>query len=301
MSTGSTDPGEGAETITAIVAVLGDPTRALLAAEELGWQVVEVERADQLEDARADLVVAPPALANVATDAPVLVMDAPPDSVAELLQAGADEVVGAHMSTAEVAARMLGLVRRARRERDRSPLTGLPGNVRLEQVVRDRLEAGDTPALLLLDLDDFKAFNDHYGHLRGDELIRTLAAIAIEAAASDPGALATHIGGDDFCIVTTPEMIDDIGAECVERFDARVAKHYDEDDIRRGHITTRSRGGEQQQFGVMTLTAVAATAEAADMEHFGQLSQVLAELKAHVKGMAGSNYFKDRRRDHGWS
>ena len=55
------------------------------------------------------------------------------------------------------------------------------------------------------------------------------------------------------------------------------------------------------QFGVMTLTAVAATAEAADMEHFGQLSQVLAELKAHVKGMAGSNYFKDRRRDHGWS
>ncbi len=298
---GSADSNEGAETITAIVAVLGDPTRALLAAEELGWQGLAIDRPEQLAHTHADLVVVSPALAQVETDAPVLVMDALPETVTELLQAGADEVVGAHTSTDEVAARMLALVRRARLERDRSPLTGLPGNARLEQVARDRLESGDTPALLLLDLDNFKAFNDHYGHWRGDALIRMLAEIAIEAAAPDPGALATHIGGDDFCIVTTPELVDEIGAGCVERFDARVAKHYDEDDTRRGHIATRSRSGEQQQFGIMTLTAVAATAEAADMEHFGQLFQVLAELKTHVKGMAGSNYFKDRRRDHGWS
>jgi len=282
------------------VAVLGDPTRALLAAEELGWQTLAIDEPEELARTRADLVIAPPTLAQVATDAPLLVMDAPPEAVADLLRAGADEVICQGMPTDEVAARMLALVRRARLERDRSPLTGLPGNARLEQVVRDRLEAGDTPALLLLDLDNFKAFNDHYGHWRGDELIRMLAEIAIEAAASDPGALATHIGGDDFCIVTTPELVDEIGAGCVQRFDARVAKHYDEDDIQRGYIITSNRAGEQQQFGMMTLTGVAATAEAADMEHFGQLFQVLAELKAHVKGMDGSNYFKDRRRDHGW-
>ena len=301
MSTGSLGLQEKTETITATVTVLGDPTRAVLAAEQLGWQALPIDRPDQLEHAHADLVVAPPALAQVATDAPLLVMDAPPDTVADLLRAGADEVICPGMPTDEVAARMLALVRRARLERDRSPLTGLPGNVRLEQVVRDRLEAGGTPALLLLDMDNFKAFNDRYGHWRGDEVIRMLAGIATEAAAADPEAFATHIGGDDFCIVTSPEMVDEIGAGCVERFDARVAKHYDDDDIRRGHIATRSRTGEQQQFEIMTLTAVAATAEAADMEHFGQLFQVLAELKAHAKGMAGSNYFKDRREDHGWS
>lgn len=282
------------------MAVLGELTRAILAAEELGWQALVIADVDQLARTRADLVVAPPTLAQVATDAPLLVMDAPLEAAAELLRAGADEVICPGMPTDEVAARMLALVRRARLERDRSPLTGLPGNVRLEQTVRDRLEAGDTPALLLLDLDNFKAFNDRYGHWRGDEVIRMLAEIATEAATTDPGAFATHIGGDDFCIVTNPERVNEIGGKCVERFDARVAKHYDEDDLRRGHIVTRSRTGQQQQFGIMTLTAVAATAEAADVEHFGQLFQVLAELKAHVKGMDGSNYFKDRRRDHGW-
>ncbi|MCD6361761.1 MAG: diguanylate cyclase, partial [Armatimonadetes bacterium] len=154
--------------------------------------------------------------------------------------------------------------------------------------------------LLMLDIDGFKAFNDRYGHWRGDAVIRMLARIAVEAASRDPDALVSHIGGDDLCVVTTPVLVDEIGRECVRAFDARAPEHYHEDDRRRGYIVTRSRTGRRQQFALMTLSAVAVTAEAEDIEHFGQLFQVLAELKDYVKSQPGSTYFRDRRRHHGW-
>lgn len=298
--------GAGAHAIEATVAVVGGQTRVVAAAEQLGWRVLPGEPGPM--QAGADLVVLPwggelrqPSPEDRPWPAPpLLITGAPPEHVAELLLAGADEVVGADVSAEELAARMLALVRRARSERDRSPLTGLPGAARLEQVVRRRLERGETPALLLLDIDNFKAFNDRYGHRRGDGVICGLAQLAVDEAARDPHALVTHIGGDDLCVVTTPEAVNAIGEACIAAFDEQVPAHYDEGDRRRGYITTRARTGRRQQFRLMTLSAVAATAEAEDMDHFGRLFQVLAELKAYVKARPGSSYFRDRRRDHGW-
>ncbi len=275
------------------VAFVGEQHRVAAATEMLGWQVLEAE---------ADLLALPwaewePLLAQGQL---VLVTDVPPAAIADVLRSGADEAVGADVSVAELAARMEALVRRARSERDRSPLTGLPGAARLEQVVRDRLEDGQTPALLLLDIDTFKSFNDRYGHWRGDGLIQMLATVAVQAAETDENALVTHIGGDDLCIVTRPALVDEIGRECVRAFDDLAPEHYDEADRRRGYVVTRSRTGQRKQFGLTTLTAVAATAEAEDIEHFGQLFGVLAELKDYAKGKSGSTYFRDRRRYHGW-
>ena len=86
MSTGRAGLQEGAETITATVAVLGEQTRAVQAAEQLGWRALPINSPDQLAHTHADLVIAPPALAQIATDAPVLVMDAPPETIADLLR-----------------------------------------------------------------------------------------------------------------------------------------------------------------------------------------------------------------------
>jgi len=296
---------ENTEAIHATVAVVGEQPQVRAAAGRLDWQVVEGRPG---AGTAPDLVAVPwSADLGLAAlrerhwpDPPLLVTGTPPGRIAELLRAGADEAVDAGTGVEELAARMLALVRRARVERDRSPLTGLPGAARLEQVVRERLERGEAPALLLLDIDSFKAFNDRYGHWRGDAVIRMLAQIALDAAACGPDALVAHIGGDDLCVVTTPELVNEIGEACVAGFDEQVPAHYDEDDRRRGYITTRSRTGRRRQFRLMTLSAVAATAEAEDIEHFGQLFQVLAELKEYVKGRPGSTYFRDRRRDHGW-
>lgn len=60
--------------------------------------------------------------------------------------------------------------------------------------------AGDL-TLLLLDLDGFKAVNDTYGHLIGDELLKTVATRL--AAITPQGAIAARLGGDEFALAVT--------------------------------------------------------------------------------------------------
>jgi diguanylate cyclase (GGDEF)-like protein len=80
----------------------------------------------------------------------------------------------------------------------RDPLTGLRNRRGLlELVERSAVEGGW--ALVLLDLDGFKAVNDRCGHARGDALL-TGVARSLTAAAPD-GALVFRIGGDEFALL----------------------------------------------------------------------------------------------------
>jgi len=95
---------------------------------------------------------------------------------------------------------------------DRDPLTGL-WNRRIfdeslaAQILRCRL-AGETAALLMIDLDGFKQINDTHGHAAGDELLKGVAdAIHKRVRATD---LAARLGGDEFAVLlahTTPETV----------------------------------------------------------------------------------------------
>lgn len=69
-------------------------------------------------------------------------------------------------------------------------------------------------ALLLIDIDHFKRFNDTYGHLAGDECLKGVA-VALESSLHRTGDLAARFGGEEF-VVMLPETEAD-GAVCVAK------------------------------------------------------------------------------------
>ena len=64
-----------------------------------------------------------------------------------------------------------------------------------------RTQRARTPmSLLLLDLDNFKAFNDNFGHQAGDDCLRAVATV-VKAAIRRPGDVAARYGGEELAII----------------------------------------------------------------------------------------------------
>ncbi|MBU0551885.1 diguanylate cyclase [Myxococcota bacterium] len=90
-----------------------------------------------------------------------------------------------------------------RRMSDLDGLTGVPNRRRLDEAFevsyRRVVEGGCPLAVIMIDIDHFKAFNDTYGHLAGDDCIRTVAT-ALEALITPPGLLGRY-GGEEFAAI----------------------------------------------------------------------------------------------------
>lgn len=97
-------------------------------------------------------------------------------------------------------------------------LTGIPNRRIFDDVLlREwrRAERRAAPlSVLLIDIDHFKEFNDHYGHQAGDDCLRRVAA-ALAASLRRPSDLAARYGGEEFGIVLAET--DAQGAQSVAR------------------------------------------------------------------------------------
>ncbi len=181
---------------------------------------------------------------------------------------------------------------------DASPLTRLPGGIAIENVLKKRIESGHPLAFCVLDLDNFKAFNDRYGYANGSEVIKETAHI-IEDAVKQKGTIDDfigHVGGDDFVVITTPDYMRAISGEIIKQFDLRIPGFYDAIDRQRGHILGKTRQGVEMEFPIMTISIAIVTNERRTLSNPLEASEIAAELKDYAKTIPKSVFVVDKRR-----
>ncbi len=210
---------------------------------------------------------------------------------------GADDYIVKPFDTPELLARIRGVLRRAKEMRAQSPLTGLPGNVRIEDEIEGRVRSGDRFAILYADLDHFKAYNDHYGFMRGDQVIQQAARMIQEVSLSHGGSgtFVGHVGGDDFVVVCAAADAEALAQRLVERFDREAPELYDPVDRKRGYVEVENRRGEAQRFPILSISIGVATTERRSFKHFAEAVAIATEMKTFTKGTAGSSWAIDRR------
>ena len=213
------------------------------------------------------------------------------------IDAGADDYLVKPFEPAELLARVRMVLRRTSTDLEANPLTRLPGNVSIQRELERRIASGEAYAVCYLDLDRFKAFNDHYGFKRGDEVIQRTAEILLQAvkARGTPGDFVGHIGGDDFLVITTRDRADALCEAIIAAFDAMAPQLYDAEDRARGHLLHTDRQGQPVKAPLLSISIAVVTNEGGHVTHPGQIARIGAELKAYAKQFDRSLYVKERR------
>jgi diguanylate cyclase (GGDEF)-like protein len=220
------------------------------------------------------------------------------DDKVDGINAGADDYVVKPFEPKELLARIRMVLRRAEIDLEANPLTRLPGNVSILGELSRRIESKALFAVCYLDLDKFKAYNDKYGFEHGDEVIRQTGRILIQAIheIGNPNDFIGHIGGDDFVIVTSPNVVDGLCKRIIADFEKTAPSFYNETDRKKGYIIGHDRQGKEQKIPLLSISIGVVTNEFRKIEHVAQIGEIGAELKGYAKRLERSNYVKDKRK-----
>ena len=176
-----------------------------------------------------------------------------------------------------------------------NPLTGLPGNVTLEQEVEACIASGKRFSIAYADLDNFKIYNDTYGFKNGDRVIK-LAADMLDHSVrrhGDATARLFHIGGDDFVLVCRPEHVERICQATTRCFKRLIRGCYCIEDRARGQVQATGRDGVERTYPLVSLSI--GIMEIGGPCNLMEIGERAAYVKKYAKSMPGNVYAWDRR------
>ena len=179
-----------------------------------------------------------------------------------------------------------------------SPLTGLPGNVQIQAEMKKRFSLKETFAMIYIDLDNFKAYNDIYGFLKGDQIIKFTAKTILKNVHTDEyeHSFVGHIGGDDFVAIVSETDYEKICQNIIADFDTNILKYFTDEDVERGYLEVENRKGIMEQFPLTSISIGVVEVEEGRFANVLEIGEAGASVKHLAKTIQGSTYVVDRRK-----
>jgi len=214
------------------------------------------------------------------------------------IESGADDYLVKPFEPETLLARIRMILKRTTRSLDANPLTHLPGNSSIMEEFQNRIDTDKPFAVGYADLDKFKIFNDKYGFEHGDEIIRALARVLVEATQQHCGeeAFVGHVGGDDFVFVCADDKADLVSQMAIDNFDKLSPTFYNDEDRKAGFIMGTDRQGNPIKTGLVSVSIGIVSNVNQKISHVAQIGELGAELKKFAKSVGKSNFQRDQRK-----
>ena len=172
-----------------------------------------------------------------------------------------------------------------------NPLTYLPGNILINQRLHETIKKGKCCAVIYLDVDFFKPYNDLYGFEKGDRILKNVADLITRVVKSKclNESFIGHIGGDDFLYIVDGDYsaAEEICHDIIREFDAIRPSFYNTEDNNNGYIISKNRTGIEQRFELLTLSMAGLYGPLDRFDSVGQLSRYISRIKKEAKEIEG--------------
>jgi GGDEF domain-containing protein len=132
-------------------------------------------------------------------------------------------------------------------------------------------------------------------------VIKTLACIIEESIKPDgfDSSFAGHIGGDDFIVITSPQISIPACEKIISSFESALPVFHEMEDYNRGCYVSKNRKNEEETFKLLSLSIGIVSTEVYKIKSFAQLASIATEVKNAAKMRSAStcrsSIMRDRR------
>jgi len=195
------------------------------------------------------------------------------------LELGADDYITKPFDIDELKLRVQRAIYRAEVQNLTDPRSGLPSGRLIEDQLR-KIIREDGWALMDIRIQHFEPFQEVYGFVAGDDVLRFTAMLMGEVV-DELGTTSDfigHAGGDNFIVITSQAAAESIRQRLKERFASEVLTHYNFLDRQQGYLLT-VQDGQPREVPLMTLAIGMVSPAEHEFADIREITELAAEAR----------------------
>ena len=196
------------------------------------------------------------------------------------LELGADDYITKPFDIEELKLRVQRAITRSEQQSLTDPRSGLPSGRLIEEQLR-RIIRQQNWALMDVRINNFESFNEVYGFVAGDDVLRFTGMLINEVLdeLGTPNDFIGHAGSDNFIIITAEDSAAEIRQRMKSRFAEEVLSHYNFMDRDQGFIMAAGSTGQTVKVPLMTLAAGLVSPKEYQFADIREITEMAAEAR----------------------
>lgn len=160
-------------------------------------------------------------------------------------------------------------------------VSGLPNMATVELSVNELLAAQKPVALVLAEVAYFRPFNQHFGMVAGDDLLRAMAAMLRDAVVD--AETVAHLHGNDFLLAIAPERLEQTCRQLVEQFPSVGHSFYSADERKQGFLLTTDPAGQARKVPLVALRLFGLSSKTREFTTFSQGYRLVSAMRQSAR------------------